>query len=780
MSEPTLFLGSPLSSQGQPQLEQAIAPPAAHLSTHCVILGMTGSGKTGLGIVLLEEALRQDIPALIIDPKGDMGNLALRFPKLAAAEFAPWVEGNKDPAAIAQRWEQGLGVWGIGKEKLQAYQESSQIDIYTPGSTAGQPINIVGNLQAPKERWETHSESLLAEIQAFVGGLLGLCGIKADPLASPEYILLSNLIQQAWMNGRSLDLPSLIVQIQDPPLRKLGVFEIEQFFPKKERQKLAMRINGLVANPSFANWLIGAPLDMDQMLRGPQGQAKGAVVSLAHLNDEQRQFVVTLLLSKMVTWMRQQPGTSSLRALVYMDEVFGYAPPTANPPSKTPILTILKQARAHGVGMVLSTQNPVDLDYKAMSNAGMWIIGRLQTENDKARVLEGLRSAGGGEEIDAISRQIGELDKRQFVFHSTKTSGPSLFSTRWAMSYLRGPLTLDEISRLSPQTPIAQAQEEAPSLQGNLSKDESPIMPKIAADTRIAYLDPASPLCDELKSDPQSRRFELGVAVRVNLTFDEKAADLDHHEEWEAIYYPLQDPFEQSPKTVLDYDARDFKSEAPQNARYVTPAGPVHTKAYIKKIQSRIKNDLYRNRHITIYKNAALKAFSRVDESQESFQTRCEAIAQEAADLEIAKLHEKAKRSMESLEKKLTTAQRRLASAEEAESAAKRNEMFSGVGAVLGAIFGSRSASSLARKAGGFSSRRGRSSRSAQKVDQAEEKIDELEQEMQELQEEIEDKVDALRNEWSDKAQEVEPFEVDLERSDIVIDEVVALWIPSS
>jgi hypothetical protein len=446
-----LYLGRALEG-GEP-----VTYEADDLTTHGVIVGMTGSGKTGLGIDLIEEALLNGIPCLIVDPKGDMGNLMLAFPDLSPDDFQPWIDpalASKEgkttaelAAETAKTWLEGLARDGIEPERIARLRAASEVTIYTPGSGAGVGLNVLGSLEAPKLDWDTQAEVIRDEIQSLVSSILTIAGIHSDPVSGPEHILLSTIVETLWKQGTDLDLAALVGQIPKPPFRKLGVFDVDTFIPEKDRMALALRLNGLLASPSFAAWLEGAPLDIEEMLGG-DGPAKAAIVYLAHLSDEERQFMVTLLLSKMVSWTRTQPGTSQLRALIYMDEMFGFAPPTAEPPSKRPILTILKQARAHGVGMVVSTQNPVDLDYKAMSNAGTWMIGRLQTENDKSRILEGLSSASGTVDVGEMSRLISDLDKRQFVLHSTKAPAPLVFSTRWAMSYLAGPLTRDQVVTL--------------------------------------------------------------------------------------------------------------------------------------------------------------------------------------------------------------------------------------------------------------------------------------------------------------------------------------------
>ncbi|MEJ2504586.1 MAG: ATP-binding protein [Gemmatimonadota bacterium] len=404
--------------------------PTHHLTTHGVIVGMTGSGKTGLGVVMLEEALLAGVPVLVLDPKGDMGNLLLTFPELEPGDFRPWIDPaearrkgvdlDEHARDVAEEWRTGLASWDIGPARIRRLRDSAAFTVYTPGSGAGVPLNLLGALTAPAADDAGDPEAVRDEIEGFVSGLLAIAGIDADPLSSPEHILLSSVIEHEW----------------------------DAFYPEKERRKLAVRLNGLLASPAFESWMDGRPLDLDTLLRTPDGRPGAAIVYLAHLSEAERQFVVTLILTRLIAWMRRQPGTSDLRVLVYMDEMFGFAPPTAQPPSKKPILTIFKQGRAHGVGMVVSTQNPVDLDYKVISNAGTWMLGRLQTERDKARVLEGLRSASGAVDLPAVDDLLSGLRKREFVLRTTRSPEPAVFTTRWAMSYLRGALTREEVRRL--------------------------------------------------------------------------------------------------------------------------------------------------------------------------------------------------------------------------------------------------------------------------------------------------------------------------------------------
>ncbi len=457
------YLGRPYDLATKRRGEGWLLYDSRDLVTHAVCVGMTGSGKTGLCVCLLEEAAIDGVPAIVIDPKGDLSNLLLTFPQLRPEDFRPWVnpddahrKGLDVDAFAAQQaalWRDGLAEWGQDGERIARLRAAADFAIYTPGSEAGRPVSILHSLEPPAGGPDTDPELARERIATTVTSLLGLLGLDADPIRSREHILLSTIVDASWKAGRGLDLGGLIQQIQAPPVARVGVLDLESFFPAKDRFELAMALNNLLASPGFGAWMTGEPLDVQRLLYTAEGRPRVAIFSIAHLGDAERMFFVSLLLNEVVGWMRAQGGTTSLRALLYMDEIFGYFPPVSNPPSKPPLLTLLKQGRAFGLGVVLATQNPVDLDYKGLSNAGTWFLGRLQTERDKARVIEGLEgaAASAGQSFDRgrMEQTLAALGSRVFLMNNVHEDAPVVFETRWAMSYLRGPLGRQEIKKLA-------------------------------------------------------------------------------------------------------------------------------------------------------------------------------------------------------------------------------------------------------------------------------------------------------------------------------------------
>ena len=769
------------------------------LTTHAVIVGMTGSGKTGLGIVLLEEALSHGTPALILDPKGDMGNLALTFPDLTAASFKPWIEEatardagvsvDEYAERTAERWKEGLAASGIGPDRIEALRAACEVTLYTPGSEAGVPLNVIGSLEAPALSWEENEETIRDEIEGTVSSLLGLVGIDADPLGSREHVLLANLFEHSWRAGKDLDLGTLIGQIQTPPLRKLGVFDVDAFMPAKERNELALRLNALVASPSFAAWGRGPALDPQVLLRTEEEKPRAAVLYLAHLSDLERQLVVTLVLSRLITWMHEQPGTSELRALVYLDEVFGFAPPTAAPPSKKPILTLLKQARAFGIGMVVATQNPVDLDYKAMANAGSWFVGRLQTENDKKRVLEGLRSAAGGVDVAALDTAIGGLEQRQFLLQSAHRAAPELFSTRWAMSFLRGPLTKDQIDTLTPDEPKAASPAgdgaaAAPASAPALADDESAVAPAVAKSVTVRYLDPAAPWGEAVGAVPEGVRLQAFLAARVSLRYDDTKAGIDTTQEWEAVYGPLDGGLDLDDETTVDYDERDFRPEPAGGGAYVLSSAPLDKDSFYRDAARAIQRRVADTQSLELLRCAELDLYSRPGETREQFETRADEAAQAGADAETAKIRDRLEAKRDRLERALETARRRAEEAESVQSSRRSTELLSGLGSVIGVLLGgkanSRTIARAGRQLGGAASRRGMTTRAGERKRTAEDRVESAEEDLEALEQELLDEIAEIDEKWEAKAEAIETVAIRLESADVRVVETTLVWVPTA
>jgi hypothetical protein len=812
------LLGGQIDPAVHQRTEHTTTIPSSDFTTHGVIVGMTGSGKTGLGVVLIEEALSSGVPSLLIDPKGDLTNLCLTFPSLAPSDFTPWVnEGDAQKAgqsvadfaaAQAKAWTDGLAGWGITPDRVAALRQKAEFTIYTPGSNAGIGLNIIGSLAAPAAG--TDPEIMGDEIEAFVGGLLELVGIEADPLTSREHILLSNLVMSEWTNGRSLDLPSLVGMVQNPPIRKLGVFDLDQFFPPKDRLGFAMRLNGLLASPTFGAWLAGTPLDIDAMLHTHDGRPRCAIVTTAHLGDQERQFVTTLILGKLVTWMRKQSGTTDLRALLYMDEVAGYLPPTAAPPTKKPIMTLMKQARAFGVGVVLSTQNPVDIDYKAISNAGTWMIGRLQTDRDKQRLLDGMSAASGGVDVKAVGDTISGLAKREFVLRRAGKDQPEVFTTRWAMSYLRGPLTRDQIATLmapqkqlpppvatsaaSPPPPIsgaapigatssAPASVAAPMSTPTLSANAVAVQPAVADGVPVRWVDLAAPWLASVGSDPRGTEWEASIVARVALRYDDEKAEFVQDDEYETVLFPLTEQVDASRGIAVDYDDRDLRDLPPTPVAYRLCQAPLNSKTFFARVQRDLIDALVRDRTVEILTNRDLKLFSRPGETAEAFALRCQEAASNKSDEDTAKLRDK-------YETKVTTVQQQIRTAEgqaevlESEAKGRRNQEILGTaGSILGSLLGGkRSTSSMIGsvlgKAGTAAGRRTRTEASGKRLDAAESKIQVLHEQLDELEQQVTNDVTAIGQKWTAVAGNVTTMSVPLERTDVRVTQLSLVWLP--
>ena len=661
--------------------------------------------------------------------------------------------------------------------------------VYTPGSTAGVPLNVIGSLQAPKLSWDTEAEALRDEIQGTVTSLLRLVGIEADPLASREHVLLSNLVENAWRAGRDLDLGTLIAEIQSPPLRKLGVFELDQFFPPADRTKLAFTFNSLVASPTFAAWGEGEPLDPQKLLFTEAGKPRCAVVYLAHLSEEERQFVVTLVFSKLVTWMRGQEGTPDLRALAYMDEVFGYVPPSASPPAKKPILTIFKQGRAFGLG-------PRALDPESRRR-------RLQGDVERGDVAR--RPAADGERQGAGARRASVGDGR----HRRRCPRPGDRSARQAPVPARlgegvraAPVhdavgdvvparsahegagrSPDSEDAAAPGTATAPA-EAAPAPAAppptELAADESSVAPVVAQGTPVSHLDPAAPWAPAIGVVEGSTRLRAFLAARVSLRYDDSAAGVDEQQEFEAVYGPLDGGLDLASETQVDYDDRDFSSAAPASAAYVLPTAPLGESRFFTQTAKDIQRHLVDRRPLELQRNRALKLVSRPGETADEFAARCDAAAQERADAETAKIRDRLEAKRDRLENALAQAERRVDELETDTRSRTATELVAGAGAVLGALFGGRrSTRSMASAIGGAASRRGVTARTAERKRSAEEKADTTKDDLAELEQEILDEVAEIDEKWRATADEIDTLAIRLEATDVRVLETRIVWAPS-
>ncbi|WFB36088.1 DUF853 family protein [Kiritimatiellota bacterium B12222] len=679
---------------------------AKDLTTHGVCVGMTGSGKTGLCLSLIEEAAMDGIPVLAIDPKGDLGNLLLTFPDLLPEDFAPWIDPaeamrkGSTPEAyavqVAETWREGLASWDQDGERIRRMKENADFTIYTPGSTAGRPLTVLSSFKSPPAAIREDPELLAERVDSSVAGLMALLGVKGDPLQSPEYILMANLLRHEWEQGRDLDLPGILQGIQKPPFDKVGFFDLETFYPAKDRMQLAMRLNNLLASPGFASWMEGDPLDMDALMYTPEGKARVTILSIAHLSESERMFFVTLLLNELIGWMRGQAGTSSLRAMLYMDEIFGFFPPSGNPPSKRPMLTLLKQARAYGLGCLLATQNPVDLDYKGLSNTGTWFIGRLQTERDKMRVMEGLEGASAGGTFDRAKMEqiLAGLGSRRFLLHNVHDDAPVVFQTRWAMSYLRGPLTREQIRLLNPARPaeVASAGAPVPSVAS-----ERPLVPALPEQEKeevvvSSTLLPADiPEAELPRPTPgASKGWVPCVAGVAKLHYVRASKHVDLWKE-QAFYVPLRDglsPVNWDEVTFVPGTGGFYAAE--KGKSYATLPGAAGNRKNFKAWEKEAKSVMYEHENLTLLSCKALKLDGDPDETPEAFQARLRHAAREKRDMEIEVLRQKIEKKFVTLRDQIRRAEDRVERTRSAHSEKKMNTALSFGSTLLGAFLGSK------------------------------------------------------------------------------------------
>lgn len=830
MPESGFYLGRAFDPKIQKVTAKNINYDPADLTTHAVVTGMTGSGKTGLCVALLEEAALQGIPAIIIDPKGDLTNLILHFPELAPQDFQPWIDtdlARRSGKTIEQiatdastSWRNGLKEWGMTQERVLALKNAAQFAVFTPGSDSGIPVSVLSSLAAPEISWQENREILRERIASTVTALLGLVGFEdIDPIRSREHILLSNIFENAWSQGRDVELAELVLQTQTPPFDKLGALPVDSFFPAKDRMELAMVLNNILAAPAFETWREGQPLDVNSLLYTEEGKPRHSIFYLAHLSDAERMFFVTLLFSAVETWMRTQSGATSLRALLYMDEIFGYLPPQRNPPSKQPLLRMLKQARAFGLGLLLATQNPVDVDYKGLSNAGTWFIGKLQTEQDKNRLLDGLESAAGGVSRSVFDKLISSIGKRVFILHNVHSKAPELFQTRWVMNFLAGPITRTQIPALNqlanaaatrpsapqpaspsprvaaPQPslmtpPAAQSpassglQREAPNLQSSNPLFSS-TKPSLPAGVREFFLPQNYSLPEAFKAANQSAPSEAmieGVVYKPALLASaqvrilDRKLGVDSEVTRAAVVSSLEKRgavrWEDHVTSGKPLDSADT-SPAP-SARFGAIDAPLNDPKLMTALQKDFADWVFRNSSVTARANQALKVFAGPDVTQAEFMKACADAARAMRDAEFEKLAAKLDRRIALLEDKLSREERELRQDETELAQRKMEAMGTHAENVLGVFLGSRST----RRLSSSLTKQRMTEQAKADVDESVEAIAQFKSQLAELDKERLRLAEEVNARWGGAVNQTQEVVVNPKKTDVYVNMFGVGWMP--
>ncbi len=786
----TFYLGKECDPVTRATGDNVLLYDAKDLTTHAMIVGMTGSGKTGLAIALLEEAAIDGIPSILIDPKGDLGNILLQFPELRADDFRPWLDEaevarsgvSPDVFAgqIAENWKKGLDQWGQGRDRIRRLKEAAEVAVYTPGNTSVRPLQILRSFAAPPPALVQDASALRDRTLSAVSGLLGLLGMEADPVQSREHILLSTILHHAWREGRSLDLAGIIQEVQKPPFDKVGVFDLESFYPAKERLSLAMSLNNVIASPGFHAWMEGEPIDVQRMLFTAEGKPRISVLYLAHLSDAERMFFVTILLNEVIAWMRSQSGTGSLRALLYMDEIFGYFPPSANPPSKLPMLTLLKQARAYGLGVVLSSQNPVDLDYKGLSNCGTWFIGRLQTERDKLRIIEGLEgasaSSGAGFDRAQTEQLLSGLGKRVFLMRNVHDEAPAVFQTRWTMSYLRGPLTLPQLAPFSRRDAAPVSLSPAARAQGVGAAEPTPgaTLPVLPSDVPVFFLRPKYPAAGNLVYKPR-------VIGMSKLHFVDAKAALDT---WLSRTHLA--PFSEDGRSVA-WEEAELHSELaaelerrplPESSFAGLPASASNPRSYVTWARS-LEDSLYQNFTLDLLTCPALKLTAQPEESEGDFRVRAMQLLREQRDAEVTKLKAKYAPKLQTLTDQLRRATERMEREKAQAGQQKINTVLSVGATLLGAFLGRGIArvGNVGRATSAMKSA-SRIGKEAADVTRAAESVDVVQERLTALQAQFDEEVAALQQGAANGSVDVQKRPVHPRKSDISVGMVGLCWTP--
>jgi DNA helicase HerA-like ATPase len=804
------YLGREYSLAEKKLSDNMLLYDSRDLVTHAVVVGMTGSGKTGLCIGMIEEAAIDNVPSILIDPKGDLTNLLLTFPQLSKTDFLPWV--NPDDASRkgmsvedyanqqASSWQKGLADWGQDSERIKRLRDATEFVIYTPGSSAGMPVSILKSFSAPPPEILEDNELFQERINTTVTSLLGLLNIQADPLQSREHILISTIISQMWQQGQDIDLSTLITQIQNPPITKIGVLNLESFYPSKERFSLVMALNNLLASPGFSAWLEGVPLDISQILYNEKGKPRTAIFSIAHLDDSARMFFVSLLLNQILGWMRTQPGTTSLRALVYMDEIFGYFPPIANPPSKQPLLTLLKQARAFGVGIVLATQNPVDLDYKGLANTGTWFIGRLQTERDKSRVMEGLEGAAAtsGQKFNRkeMEELLAGLGNRVFLMNNTHDDAPTLFQTRWCMSYLRGPLTRSQIKTLMdpykekhPEAAVAKAaasvtavstastQKTSSSTAAQISKPVSSPSTPSTANTQPALPPDISQLFIPVRGASTNLVYQPTLVGAAKIRFTDAKTKVDESKT-EIFLTPIVNqavPIDWEAALKIDITLNDLEKSPVQGIQFgELPDVATKAKSYANWNRDFV-TWLYGSQKMDLYHSSSADEYSKPGESERDFRVRLQQFVRERRDNTVEELRKKYASKINAMEEKIRKAQQVVDREKEQARKAQVQTALSVGGTLLSAFMGRKLTGGKTSSAiGGV----GRSLEEQGDVNRAKETVAAYQKQLDELNEQLKSEIDALENKMDPTLEKLETITIRPKKTDISVQLVSLAWAP--
>ena len=789
----TFYLGREYDLAAKKVQDNLILYDSKDLVTHGVVLGMTGSGKTGLCLALLEEAAMDGVPVIAIDPKGDIGNALLTFPNLTPEEFRPWI--NEDEArrkgqspdeyaaAQAAQWQKGLGEWGQSADRIKKLRATVDMAIYTPGSNAGLPVSILSSLNCPPAEVMDDAEALADRIESTVSSMLGLINVDADPIQSPEHILLSNIVAVCWKKGQNLTLENLVRQIQQPPIRKIGVVDLDSFMPEAKRTALSMKLNNLLASPGFSTWLEGESLDIQRMYYTPEGKPRITIFCIAHLSDTERMFFVSLLMNQMLGWMRAQQGTTSLRAIFYMDEIYGYLPPTAMPPSKKPLMILLKQARAFGLGILLATQNPADLDYKALANIGTWWLGRLQTERDKMRVLDGLEgaanTAGGKFDRQLMEQTLAGLGNRVFLMNNVHEDHPVVFTVRWLMSYLGGPLSRPQIKALmDPIRPKAGAKAAAaaeddgfapPGASSAAAADRNTLRPKLP--------DGATELFQPSDDDGERITYTPAILRSATVLFDDAKRKISGRSVVTLVneidiekQKVLWDKFVDVPK---DDDLSRYESEPKESAAYADlPGAALKTTTYTS-IKKDFTDWVFANHSLEVFFSPLLEVYSNPGEKQDEFKVRITQTTREQRDAAIEELRTKTAKSMKSLQDKAEKAASKVEVQQAQASSAKLSTAVEIGSTILGAFFGRKT--NLV-KASTISSA-SRAWKEGADVKAAEHELESVKADIAELEKQIADDTQKIRDQYDPATLVFETCKLSPLKKNIQVTATGILWL---